>query len=109
MTKEISDKIAEMIISDDENLRELALNIALSDLNWVFSISKRIEDNKFLQVDFNKTSLKGSTQEGERIIRYFKYKGEYYDIIQTSIFRSMFYIRSITKEEYDANPLLHFR
>lgn len=107
MTKEISDKIAQMIISDNENLRELALNIALSDLNWVFSISKRREDNKFLQVDFNKTSLKG--QEGERIIRYFKYKGEYYDIIQTLTFRSMFYIRSITKEEYDANPLLHFK
>lgn len=102
MTEEQKISIGKMIVSDDEEMREMGIALAVANPEYIISLMKAGGS----EIDFYKYSFKNNYHSGQIIPRkcyYFQYNNGYYCLTEITMFRSMFRIEKVTKGVYESN------
>lgn len=98
-TPEQKAKIIEMILSKDMEIRELGMSLALNDVEWVMSLSKKVRATASDIIDFCDNSMDRKSSWNRESYKFI-YKDKYYRLLSIGLYLSCFYLNEITKEEY---------
>lgn len=95
------DKVLEMILSHDVEVRYLGITLAISDPGWILSLV--INYNKTVTtIDFCESCMNINHNRKKKKY-FFTYKDEYYLLEEAGVYISCYCLKHISKEEYESN------
>lgn len=97
MTKK--ERILEMILSHDDEIRHLGATLAIQDPEWILSLSKASSQKRITTIDFCEMCMDTSERRYKRFV--FTHKNNYYLLVEAGLYISCYSLTNISKKEYE--------
>lgn len=98
ITQKQKERIIDMIVSPDAEIRSLGISLACNYPEWVLGMKPKQDSSV---IDFWESCMIMGNKDKKSSSGYFTYNGTYYELKQAGSYLSCHMLVEITKEEYE--------